>query len=102
MPAVGRLRLTYAAPTRGRLATGFALTDENRVKELGYTLAEGRVAGVEDVVPNPYEFNRTLDLSAPPWPDGLDLPYEVPRVFYGRVREVTAGDAEPSAAPDAV
>jgi hypothetical protein len=94
VPWAGRLRLTYAAPSRGRLAAGFVLTDSNRIKELGFTLTEGQVAGVEDIVPNPYGFDRTLELSAPPWPDGLDLPYEVPRVFYGRVAKAVAQDTE--------
>jgi len=100
VPAAGRLRLTYSAPRGGRLAAGFTLADGNRVKELGFTLTEGRVAGVEDIVPTPYEYDRTLDLSAPPWPDGLALPYEVPRVFYGQVAAAKLSDAEPGAAPD--
>ncbi len=100
VPAAGRLRLTYAAPTSGRLAAGFVLGDDNRVKEVGYTITEGRVAGVEDIVPTPYEFDRTLELSEPPWPAGLALPYEVPRVFYGRVAVASAPDAEPGAAAD--
>lgn len=100
VPAVGRLRLTYSAPTGGRLAAAFALDEGNRVKELGYTLIEGRVAGVEDIVPTPYEYDRTLDLSEPPWPSGLDLPYAVPRVFYGRVATTSNQDAEPGTAPD--
>jgi hypothetical protein len=100
VPAAGRLRLTYAAPTRGRLAAGFVLNDANRVKEVDYTLTPGRVAGVEDIVPNPYEFDHTLELSEPPWPSGLGLPFEVPRVFYGRVATAGAPDAEPSAAAD--
>jgi hypothetical protein len=100
VPSVGRLRFTYLAPTNGRLAAGFVLTDSNRVKELDYSLTEGRVAGVEDIVPNPYEFDRTLELSAPPWPDGLALPYEVPRVFYGRVGAANSPDAEQKVAPD--
>ena len=66
VPTAGRLRLTYSAPARGRLAGVFVLSDGNRVKELNYTITEGRVAGVEDIVPNPYEFDRTLELSEPP------------------------------------
>jgi hypothetical protein len=58
------------------------------------------VAGLEDVVPNPYEFDHTLELSEPPWPAELALPYEVPRVFYGRVAAASAPDAEPGAARD--
>ena len=89
LPTASQLRLTYTAVTRGRLAAAFTLTDDNRVKELGYTLTAGLVVGVEDVVPNPYEFNWTLELTQPPWPTGLDLPYEVPKVFFGRVAEVS-------------
>ena len=92
--AAGLLRLTYSAPLRGRLAAEFALSDANRVKELSYTLTEGRVVGVEDIVPNHYEFDRTLELSEPPWPTGLNLPYSVPRVFYGRL-VASAQEAEP-------
>jgi hypothetical protein len=97
VPAAGRLRLTYAAPTSGRLVAGFVLGDDNQVKEVGYSITAGRVAGVEDVVPTPYEYDRTLELSEPPWPAGLALPYEVPRVFYGRV---AAPNAKPGAAAD--
>lgn len=85
VPTAGRLRFTHSAPRRGRLAAGFALTDDNRVKELGYALTAERVDGVENIMGRPYEFDHTLELSEPPWPDGLDLPYEVPRVFFGRV-----------------
>src|SRR4051794_23413652 len=59
VPTVGRLKLTYSTPTRGRLAASFVLGDGNRIKVLGYTITEGRVTGVEDIVPNPYEFDRT-------------------------------------------
>lgn len=94
VPAAGRLRLTYAAPTGGRRAReGFALDADNRFKELGYTLTSGRVSGVESVVLTPYEYDRTLELSEPPWPSGLNLPYEVPRVFYGRGAGSSGGDA---------
>jgi hypothetical protein len=94
LPTAGRLRLSYSAPTRGRLAVGFVLNYANRVKKLSYKLTAGRVAGVEDIVPNPYEFNWTLELSEPPWPLGLDLPYEVPRVFYGCITPENASKAE--------
>jgi len=93
LPVAGQLRLTYSGVPRGVLARTFALSDGNRVKELAYTLTAGRVAGVEDIVPNPYEFSWTLALSDSPWPAGLDLPHEVPRVFYGQ----EAADEEPVA-----
>jgi hypothetical protein len=44
---------------------------------------EGEVSGVEDIVAMPFRFRWTLELSEPPWPSSLKLPYEVPRVFYG-------------------
>ncbi|WP_020467832.1 hypothetical protein [Zavarzinella formosa] len=94
VPAPGRLRLTYSTPIRGRLAAGFVLDDSNHVKELSYTLTAGRVAGVEDIVSTPYECDRTLELSETPWPSGLDLPYAVPRVFYGCVATGNVPDAE--------
>jgi hypothetical protein len=44
---------------------------------------EGEVSGVENIVAMPYRFLWTLELSDPPWPSSLQLPHEVPRVFYG-------------------
>ena len=98
--SAGLLRLTYLASPPCQRFAGFSPPDDARVRELGYTLTAGRVAGVEDIVPNPYEFDRTLELSEPPWPAGLNLPYEVPRVFYGRVTKASAQDVERSAAAD--
>ncbi len=89
----GRLKLIYLAPERGRLAAAFILGDGNRVKMIDYVLTEGRVTGVQDVVPHPYEFDRTLELSESPWPSGLDLPHEAPREFYGRVSTAREADA---------
>jgi len=90
IPSAGRLRLTYLESPAFQLFRGYSPRAETRDRELTYTLTEGRVAGVEDTVPNAYEFNRTLELSEPPWPLELDLPYEPPQVFYGRV--MPAGD----------
>jgi hypothetical protein len=98
--SAGRLRLTYLESPPFQRFAGYTPPDVARVRELSYTLTAGRVAGVEDIVPNPYEFDRTLELSEPPWPAGLNLPYEVPRVFYGRVAVASAQDTEPGAAPD--
>jgi hypothetical protein len=95
----GRLRLTYLESPPYQRFRGYSPPAGGVARELGYTLTVGRVAGVEDIVPNPYEFDHTLELSEPPWPDGLNLPYEVPRVFYGRVNKASAQDAEPVAAP---
>jgi len=96
--ASGCLRLTYLESPPYQRFRGYTPPKGGGVRELRFTLVAGRVAGVEDIVPNPYEFDHTLELSEPPWPAGLELPYEVPRVFYGRVTKVSAPDAEPSAA----
>lgn len=88
-----RLRLTYAAVIRGRLATTFTVTDDNRSKELSYTLTESRVSGVESVVLTPYSFNWKLEFSESPWPTGLELPYQVPQIFYGRGTATEENDA---------
>lgn len=98
--SAGRLRLTYLASPPYQRFAGYTPPDNSGVRELGYSLTAGRVAGVEDIVPNPYEFDRTLELSEPPWPAELTLPYEVPRVFYGRVVKPSAPEAEPGAAAD--
>ena len=90
----GRLRLTYLESPPYQRFRGYSPQDDACVRELDYTLSAGRVVGVEDTVPNPYEFDRTLELSEPPWPTGLNLPYEVPRVFYGRVTAASPPDAE--------
>lgn len=65
-----------------------------------YPLTEGRVAGVEDTVPNTCDFDRTLELSEPPWPSKLNLPYHPPRVFYGRVPTADEQGASPASTTD--
>ena len=83
VPAAGVLRLTYLdSPAKLRFK-GFTPTDESRVRELQYTLTGGDVSGSEDICSAPFQFLWTLQLSEPPWPPGLELPYEVPRVFFG-------------------
>lgn len=53
-----------------------------------YRLIAGEFSGVESIVARPFTFRWTLELSDPPWPADLRLPYEVPQVFYGgRVME---------------
>jgi hypothetical protein len=98
--SAGRLRLTYLESPPYQRFRGHSPPAGGSVRELGYTLTVGRVVGVEDIVPNPYEFDHTLELSEPPWPDGLSLPYEVPRVFHGRVSKASVPDAGPGVVPD--
>jgi hypothetical protein len=98
--SAGRLWLTYLASPPYQRFVGYTPPDKARVREVGYALTAGRVAGFEDIVATPYEYDRTLELSEPPWPAELVLPYEVPRVFYGRVVKASGPGAEPAAAPD--
>ncbi len=90
----GRLRLTYSdSPPRGHFE-GYNPPDDKRVREIDFVLTQGEVSGVESVVAQPYRFGWSLELSEPPWPSELQLPYEVPRVFYGHREQVNPPDAE--------
>jgi hypothetical protein len=71
-----------------QLFKGFTPDADNQGKELDYKLIEGDVTGVESIVACPYKFLWTLELSEPPWPQGLRLPYTIPHVFYGHRQEV--------------
>jgi hypothetical protein len=87
LPTPGVLRLTYLeSPPRQRFK-GFTPGDGNSVKELEYTLSSGEFTGVESIVGFPFHFRYKLELSRPPWPDGLQLPYEVPTAFYGHPQQ---------------
>jgi hypothetical protein len=81
----GRLSLTYLeSPGHSHLFfKGFTPDPHQNVRDLSYKLTEGVVSGVEDIVAMPFQFRWTLELSEPPWPSSLKLPYEAPRVFYG-------------------
>jgi hypothetical protein len=78
-----RLRITYTSGSQGVRSKLFKLDEGSRVKELQYRLLDAEVAGVEDIVAQPFSFRWMLELSEPPWPSGLELPYEIPRVFFG-------------------
>jgi hypothetical protein len=81
----GRLSLTYLeSPGHSHLFfKGFTPDPHQNVRDLSYKLTEGVVSGGEDIVAMPFQFRWTLELSEPPWPSSLKLPYEAPRVFYG-------------------
>lgn len=94
-----RLRFTYLESPPFQCFPGYTPADGDRPRELGYVLTSGEVSGIESVVGLPYQFDWTLELSEPPWPPGLRLPYEVPRVLFGHRREVDRADAAPTPAP---
>jgi hypothetical protein len=96
----GRLRLTYLQSPPYQRFGGYTPPDDRRVRELDFVLTAGEVSGVEGIVAQPYRFRWTLELSEPPWPPELQLPYEVPRVFFGHREEVRKAQAEPGVAPD--
>jgi hypothetical protein len=81
----GRLRLTYLESPKYQHFAGYTPLPGQNVRELDYTLTAEKITGVQDVVPNQYHYDHTLELSAPPWPAELSFPYEVPRIFYGKV-----------------
>ena len=96
----GRLRLTYLESPAYQRFRGYAPPDGKHVRELDFVLTAGKVSGVESIVARPYRFRWTLELSEPPWPPDLQLPYEVPRVFFGHREQVSEPDAESSAVSD--
>jgi hypothetical protein len=99
VPAAGSLRLTYLeSPAAGLRFKGFSPASD-AVRDLRYALTPGLVSGEDNIVGLPYTYLWTLELSEPPWPLGLQLPHEVPRVFYGHLQR-SAPDAEPGAAAD--
>lgn len=98
VPAAGVLRLTEFAVTGGRLQ-GYEPSTEERDRELAYRLAE-----VNESFPQPLrsepplECRWSLELSEPPWPAGLKLPYRIPRVFYGHgTAEVVSAESDAAA-----
>ena len=55
-----------------------------RDRELAYRLTEVNASFVQPLTSSPpLECRWSLELSEPPWPAGLGLPYKIPRVFYG-------------------
>ncbi len=92
IPASGVLRLHYLeSPAFGHRFTGYTPGPDS-IRELQYTLTPGDVAGSDDIVARPFRFLWTLKLSEQPWPLEVQLPYEVPRIFYGHESNATEGD----------
>jgi hypothetical protein len=96
----GRLRLSYLESPAKQAFRGYTPAEDKQYRVLDFTLTAGEVSGVESISGQPYRFRWTLELSEPPWPPELQLPYKVPRVFYGHSEPVSKPDAEPNAAPD--
>jgi hypothetical protein len=90
----GRLRLTYRDSPAYQRFRGYTPPDGQRVRELDFVLTAGEVSGMESIVARPYRFRWTLELSEPPWPPELQLPHEVPRMFYGHRDQANGIDAE--------
>jgi hypothetical protein len=99
VPAAGVLRLTELAVTGGRLK-GYEPSAGERDRELTYRLTEVNASFQQPLTSSPpLECRWELELSDPPWPAGLALPYRIPRVFYGH-GEACAATAEPRAPAD--
>lgn len=77
------LQITYREPVKSRLQPDYVLPENERMKQLIFRLTEGEVTGVESIVGHPYRFLWTLELSADPWPNSLDVPRDRPTTFYG-------------------
>lgn len=86
VPRAGVLELTYLESPPYQHFKGFAPEDGNRTKELGYTLTEGEVEGIQSVIARPFKYLWTLELSGSPYPEGLQFPYDAPRIFHGHSR----------------
>jgi hypothetical protein len=99
VPAAGVLRLTELAVTGGRLR-GYELSTGERDRERAYWLTEVNASFKQPLTSlPPLECRWSLELSELPWPPGLQLPYQIPRVFYGHGEQVGPPPAEQSAAP---
>ena len=96
----GRLRLSYLPSPAFQAFRGYTPAGDEPSRVLDFVLTAGEVSGVESISGQPYRFLWTLELSEPPWPPELRLPYKVPRVFYGYPEPVRKQDAEPDASRD--
>jgi hypothetical protein len=93
VPAAGVLRLTALAVTGGRLR-GYEPPAAERDRELAYRLAEVNESFPQPLTSRPpLQCRWSLELSEPPWPAGLKLPYRIRRVFYGHGTAEAAGAA---------
>lgn len=87
VPAAGILRLEGLAVTGGRLR-GYGPSAAERDRELVYRLTEVNESFVQPLTSRPpLKCRWSLELSEPPWPAGLRLPYTIPRVFYSHEPE---------------
>lgn len=80
---LGKLELTYQPSPPVQRFPGFTPSDEDSGKSLDFQLEQGEFCGTQSIVPANFTFAWKLDLSEPPWPACLQLPYDNPREFYG-------------------
>jgi hypothetical protein len=84
LPATETLRLVYLdSPHRLNSDFSFFPTDANRTKTILFQVRSETTEGVINVVGSKFLYRRTLVFNESPYPVGLRLPYEEPRVFYG-------------------
>jgi hypothetical protein len=81
--APGVIRFDYFETPQKQRRPPFVPTDDNRSKEIGFSLTEGERIFREDVTGFVFRFSWTLAFAEPPYPDGLSFPYTVPTTFYG-------------------
>jgi hypothetical protein len=72
--APGVMRFDYFETSQMQGRPSFVPTDDNRSKEIGFSLAEGEWIFGEDVTGFAFRFSWTLVFTEPPYPDGLTLP----------------------------
>ncbi len=78
-----RLRLSYLPSSAYQAFRGYIPAEDKPHRVLDFLLTSGEVSGIESITAALYRFLWTRELSEPPWPPELPLPYKVPHVFYG-------------------
>jgi hypothetical protein len=78
-----RLEFEYLESPGVQRFQGFRPDDTNHRKIVRLTLTKEENEFDEDVTGQRHRFRWRLDLSASPYPEGLNFPYSVPTTFYG-------------------
>jgi hypothetical protein len=81
--APGVMRFDYFETPQMQGRPSFVPTDDNRSKEIGFSLTEGERIFGKDVTGFVFRFSWTLEFAEPPYPAGLNLPDRGPTTFYG-------------------
>lgn len=77
-----RLRLSYV-DSPNSIKRGFELTDANRTNDLTYSLIEEQQVHTESITAFQFRFQRQLVFNRSPYPEGIQLPREVPLTYHG-------------------